>query len=72
MNILEWLNSLRPALPMSSEAPCKAMSQSELRRHLKSKAILINGESCEWNELLDFPVFGLVVFPNGKRKTTII
>lgn len=72
MKLIDWLNNLRPAIPMSSEKPCQLMSQSELRRHIVSGAVLVNGEKVEVNEAVDFPVFSLVFFPNGKRKTTIV
>ena len=29
-------------------------------------------ESVSWDELIDFPVFSIVFFPNGKRRTTIL
>lgn len=35
MTALQWLNTLRPALPMSIERPCTAMSNGELRRHMR-------------------------------------
>lgn len=72
MKLIDWLNSLRPALPMSSERPCEVMSQSELRRHIRSGAVLVNGCAISADEFMDFPVFSLVFFPHGKRKTTIV
>lgn len=73
MTILQWLNSLRPAIPFSAERPCSAMSGSELRRHLQQGSVLINGERCSADEPMDFPAFSLVFFPNSvSRRTTII
>jgi hypothetical protein len=73
LTALQYLNNLRPALPMSVETPCKLMSNGELRRHMKQNAILINGEKIAPEKLIDFPVFSLVFFPNSeKRKTTLI
>jgi len=73
MNALQYLNSLRPAIPMSVEKPCIEMSNGELRRHMKQGAILINGESITPEEEIDFPVFSLVFFPKSQnRRTTLV
>jgi hypothetical protein len=86
MNVFAFLNSLRPAIPMSAEGKkddkgaCLLMSNGELRRHLKNKAIMINGET-DWTPEEEIPVivWQLVFFPSSKskdgkfsRKTTII
>lgn len=68
MNVLTFLNSLRPALPMSIEQKCKVASNSEVRRWCNDKAVLINTEPVSWDEPVDFPVFSIVFFPNGKRR----
>jgi hypothetical protein len=77
--ILQWLNSLRPAIPYSaekakdSEGRCVLMSNGELRRQAKQGAILINGETFSVDEPMDFPVYSLVFFPkSARRRTTII
>lgn len=73
MNTLTWLNSLRPALPMSVEQPGKQMSNGELRRHISQGAVLINTEKVTFDELIDYPVFKLVFFPKSdKKRTTIV
>lgn len=72
MNLLTFLNSLRPAIPFSTEKPCTVASNSELRRWIASGAVLINTEKMTWDELVDFPVFSIVFFPNGARRTTIL
>ena len=73
MKVLEYLQQIREALPMSSERPCTYTSNSELRRWIKQGVILFNTERVEFDEEVDFPVFSLVVFPNSiKRKTTLI
>lgn len=41
-------------------------SQSELRRWIQNKAFIINGEYVEVNELLDFPIFSVVLFPKNR------
>lgn len=73
MNILTFLNNLRPALPFSTEKPCTIVSNSELRRWCTNGSILINTEQVTWDELVDFPVFSIVFFPSSaKRKTTTV
>lgn len=73
MSALSWLNSLRPALPMSVEQPCKPMSNGELRRHIQQGGVLVNGERVMPDELIDFPVFSLVFFPKSRdRRTTLV
>lgn len=48
-------------------------SKSEKKRWIQNKAVHVNGEPLEFNELIDFQVFSLVIFPNSdKNRTTII
>ncbi len=73
MNVLTYLNNLRPALPYSSEKPSTLMSQSELRRHINSGAVTVNYERCTWDEEMDYHVHSLVFFPKSdKRRTTLV
>ena len=73
MNALQWLNSLRPALPMSIETPCKLMSNGELKRHMQQGGVLVNGEKLAPDEPINFPVFSLVFFPkSAARRTTLV
>jgi hypothetical protein len=72
MKALEYLNGLRPALPMSIEQPCTLMSNSELRRHLKQGGILVNGEKLVVDEVIDFPVYSLIFFPKSEKKRTTL
>lgn len=73
MNALQFLNNLRPAIPMSVEKPCVLMSNGELRRQIQQGSVLINGEKFTPDEEIDFPVFSLVFFPKSqKRRTTLI
>jgi len=75
MNVFQYLNSLRPALPMSAEGKkgekgeCLQMSNGELRRHLKNKAVMINGET-DWTAEEEIPmlVWQLVFFHSSKSK----
>jgi hypothetical protein len=79
MNCLQWLNSLRPALPLSLEQPptkdrpAQQMSNGELRRLMQQGGLLVNGERVTADETIDFPVFSLVFFPKSPaRRTTIL
>jgi L-alanine-DL-glutamate epimerase-like enolase superfamily enzyme len=73
MTALQWLNSLRPALPLSIEQPCRPMSNGELKRHMQQGGALVNGERIAPDELIDFPVFSLVFFPkSAKHRTTLV
>lgn len=49
------------------------VSNSELKRWLMNSAVMINGEHVKWDELIDFPVFSIVLFPkNEKQRITIL
>ena len=79
MNALQWLNSLRPALPLSIEQPptrenqAQPMSNGELKRHMQQGGVLVNGEKVLPDEVIDFPVFSLVFFPKSvARRTTLV
>lgn len=74
MNVLQYLTSLQPALPLASErrgdkGEYLPMSGSELRRCLQQKAVLINGQT-DWEgneEIPDF-IWQLVFYPKSKQK----
>lgn len=85
MTALEFLISMRPALPMSVENPCKQASNSEIRRWLDQSSVIINGVKPKSKDVVNFPVTSLVFFPKSKatfndegkmittsRKTTLI
>ena len=76
---LAWLNSLRPALPLSIEQPpskdqpAQPMSNGELKRHMQQGGIVVNGERVAPDEVIDFPVFSLVFFQkSAARRTTLV
>jgi len=79
VNALQFLNGLRPALPLSIEKPatkdtaCSVMSNGELRRLIEQGGVLFNGERVSPTEPIDFPVFSLVFFPKSdKRRATLV
>ena len=47
-------------------------SNSEIKRWLNSKSVLINRKAPLTNEDIKFPITQLVFFPKGKRKTTYV
>jgi hypothetical protein len=73
MNLLLFLNGLRPSIPMSIEKPCTIMTNGELRRHIEQGGVLFNHEKVSVNEEIDFPVFSLIFFPKSdKRRVTLV
>lgn len=71
MNALDFLNALRPAIPMSVERPCTSPSNSELRRWMANGAVTLNGQKLRPADEVD-AVESLVFFPSSeKRRTTV-
>lgn len=71
MEAIAFLNSLRPALPMSAEKPCTLPTNGELRRWLRDGAVLLNGSPLKQEHQVD-EVQSLVFFPKSpRRKTTL-
>ena len=68
---LEFLLSLRPALPFSTSQACTPASNSEVRRWLKNQSVVVNGHRVSPEEELDFPITQLVIFPKGARRCTL-
>lgn len=72
MQALQFIISMRPALPYSIEKSCLLATNSEIRRWFNNKAIRINGVFPGWDDEVEFPINDLVFFPKSvKRKTTI-
>jgi len=72
MKAIDFLISIRDALPMSNEKPCTVASNSELRRWIKQGVVLFNTERVEIDEEIDFPIFSLVIFPKSKKRCTLV
>ena len=73
MTALEFLNSLRPALPMSVEKPCTEVSNSELRRWMRDSSVLCNGVPLRQDaEIAPASVTSLIFFPKSQRKRTTL
>jgi hypothetical protein len=65
--VLQWLISLKPAIPMSKEKPCSVASNSEIRRWCRDKSVILDGKAVTAEEVVDFPVTSLVLFPKSKN-----
>jgi hypothetical protein len=65
MNALEFLKSLHEVCHFQTREGKKTgrASNSELRRFIENKALVVNGEKVEWNEPMDFPMISVVLFP---------
>jgi len=69
MNAWQFLMDLnKVCFFMSRERTGKA-SNSELKRWLKNKAVIVNGESIKWDEPMDFVIRSFVMFP--KKPVTL-
>jgi hypothetical protein len=66
---LDFLLSLK-VLPVSVERTGKP-TNSEVRRWLENGAVSINGLHPKPKDLVSYPVWNLVFFPNSKRRTTM-
>jgi hypothetical protein len=66
---LEFLISMRSALPMSKEAgkDPKIASNSEIRRWLRDSAVVLNGVKVKIDDVVKFPVISLIFFPKSKE-----
>jgi hypothetical protein len=73
MNVLQFLISLRPAIPMSREKPCTHTSNSELRRWIADGSVQINGERWAADDDAPAVVWSLVFFPkSAKSRCTLV
>jgi hypothetical protein len=79
VNILQYLNGLRPALPLSrekpitKEKPASPPSNGELRRWIRDGSVVINGERWQPEEEMPPMVWSLIFFPkSAKSRTTLI
>lgn len=79
MKVLQYLLSLRPALPLSREKPggkdrpWTPPSNSEVRRWIQDGSVRINGERWAPDEDMPQMVWELVFFPRSeKNRTTLV
>ena len=70
MDAWQYLIELNSVCQFHSRERSGKASNSELKRWLKSQAVLLNGRRIKWDESIDFPVEQLILFPK-KNKVTI-
>jgi len=71
MQAFKFLCSI-PHVPMQFNGTQPvAASNSERRRWLQNKSVIINGTKPNWNDEISMPVTELVFFPKSDRKTTM-
>lgn len=64
----KWLIELNKSCQfVSREVPNKKASSSELQRWIEQGAILFNGERVKRDEVIDFPIISVVLFPKSER-----
>lgn len=66
MKAIDFIHQFRV---FSRESKCAPASKSEVGRWIAARAVQVNGEPLDVAELVDFPVFSLVIFPRGQRVT---
>jgi len=72
MTALDFICSL-PHVPMQFNGEQAVVaSNSEKRRWLQNRSILINGVKPDWNDEICFPVTELIFFPKSNRRTTMV
>lgn len=65
----QWLANLNKDCQFASvETPGKRASNSELQRWLDQGSVLINGERVGRDELMDFPIISVVLFPKSEQR----
>jgi len=69
----QWLVELNKLCSfMSREVPGKRASSSELQRWIEQGSILFNGERVKKDELIDFPIISVVLFPKSEKHRTTL
>lgn len=70
MNAWQYLIELNSVCQFHSKERSGKVSNSELKRWLVNKSVLLNGRRINFDETVDFPVEQLILFPK-KNKVTI-
>lgn len=56
----------------SAEFPDRPASNSERRRWLVNRAVVVNGERPGPDDTIERPIESLVLFPKGNRRITLV
>lgn len=59
-------------LPCSTEKSPEKASNSEVKRWLEKKSVIINGQKPGPKDIIQFPITELIFFPKGARRTTYL
>jgi hypothetical protein len=74
-SVLEWLlNEGKHLVPPFLEQRKSEPSNSEIRRLLENRSILLNGFMADVNSSMDnqFPIWQLIFFPKAHRRCTLV
>ena len=66
MNGWTYLRQLNEFCSFASRERAGKASNGELKRWLENGAVVVNGEKLQWDEVMDFPVHSVVLFPNNR------
>jgi len=72
MNAFEYLKSFEFLPQRGANLINRRPSNSEIRRWLQNKSIIINGEKPPPEDEIEFPVTSLIFFPASRPITTIL
>lgn len=72
MSAWEFLIELHKLCSFTSreKSPARA-SNSELKRWLQNKAVVINQTNPNWDVKIEFPVTSMILFPKSDKKVTL-
>ena len=66
MTAWEFLRNLHTVCHFQTkEKGTGTASNAELKRWIQSQSLVINGERVTWDEVMDFPMFSVVLFPKN-------
>lgn len=68
MNFWQWLVQLHEICHFQTREGKRVgmASNSELKRWIQNKALVVNGEHVNWEEFVDFPLVSVVLFPKNR------
>ena len=68
LTALDFLRSLHEVCHFQTREGRKVgrASNSELKRWIQNKALVVNAEKVDWDELIDFPIISVVLFPKNR------
>lgn len=65
----DWFREINKLCQFSSlEHPGTKASNSELQRWINQGSVIVNGETLKADELIDFPIFSVVLHPKSRKR----